>query len=64
MFHMGSADRDTGPTIILPEGKTKRAMLNNDYLVQKGLKLESTILVIEKSFITHDSGYESSKNII
>ena len=64
MVRTGSVDRDTSPTIILPKGKTKRAIFNDDYLVWKLLDPGSTIIVTENSFMTHNAWYESAKNII
>ena len=58
MVHTGSAAGDTGPTIILLKGKTKRAMFNDDYLVRKGLNPGSTIITTENESMTHDAWYE------
>ena len=38
MVLTGIVSGDTGPTIIILNGKTKCAMFNDDYIVQKGLK--------------------------
>ena len=61
---MGSVDGDSGPTIILIKGRTKRAMFNDNYLVQKGLKPGSNIIMTENSFMMHNSLYEATKKII
>ena len=64
MVHTGSVAGDTGPTITLLKDKTKRAMLNDDNLVRKGLKTGSTIIMTENEFMDHNVWYEATKNII
>ena len=61
---MGSVDGETGTTIILLKGKTKRAMFNDDYLVWKVLTPGSTIIMTENAFKMYDAWYEANKNII
>ena len=64
MVRTGSVSGDIGPTIIVFEGKTKRAIFKYDYLFQNMIKPVSTFIMTENSFVTHDEWYEAKKNII
>ena len=55
MVRTGSVSGNTSPTIFLLRVKTKHAMLNDDYLVRKGLKPGSTIIITENAFMMHDA---------
>ena len=57
MVLTGIVSGDTGPTIIILNGKTKCAMFNDDYIVQKGLKSWSTIIMEENAFMTNNVWY-------
>ena len=64
MVRTGSFSGDTGPTIIILKGKIKRAIFNDAYLVLRGIKPGSTIIMTENSFMTHDAWYKATKAII
>ena len=61
---MGGVSRITGPIIIILRGKTRRSILNDDYLLWKVLNPGSTIIMTENTLMTHDAWYEATKNII
>ena len=55
---------DTVPTIILLKGKTKRAMFNDYYMIQKGLNPGYNICMKENTFTVHNTWCEATKKII
>ena len=63
MVRIGSVAGDTGPTIILLEGKIKRAIFNDAYLVRHGLK-PGSIIMTENAFMTHGVWYKATKAIV
>ena len=64
MVYTGSVSGYTGHTIIFLKGKIKRALFNDDYLVQKVLKPGYTIITTENAFMMHDARCEAKKNLI
>ena len=64
MVYTGSVAGYTGHTIILLKVKTKRALFNDDYLVQKVLKPGSIIITTENAFMMHNARCEAKKNLI
>ena len=55
MVHTGSVYVGNGTTMIILKGKTKSAMFNYYYLMQKGPTLGYTIIMTENAFTTYDA---------
>ena len=64
MVLTASVARETGPRIILLKGKTKRAMFNDYYMIQKGLNPGYNICMKENTFTVHNTWCEATKKII
>jgi hypothetical protein len=64
LYRTGAVDGDTGPTIFLMKGKTKRHGFTDHYLRSNGCAIGSTVIMTENAFMTVDAWERMTPNII
>jgi hypothetical protein len=64
LYHTGAVAGDTGPTIFLMKGKTKRHEFTDQYLRSNGCVIGSTVIMTENAFMTVDALERMTQNII
>jgi hypothetical protein len=64
LYRTGAVAGDTGPTIFLMKGKTKRHGFTDQYLRSNGCAIGSTVIMTENAFMTVDAWELVTPNII
>ena len=64
MCHTVTSGGSNAPTLFLMEGKNRRSGFSDDYLVESGCDVESTIQMTDNDFITEEAWLIMTPNLI